>query len=237
MRRQPLHQLAPGLIRFLLARDTNADLELAQRLVARLRGDAEIPVRLRTNLVAMVLGLLHFEEYAAHLGVQLPELDVGAAIRAICADLLESDGTAVKTGLDLFLEELSVLAARGIIVHGREYVHSDGRLALHFPSCHAAYAEHCRKIGFEGEVPDRKALRRQLEEAKRRGSYVLEIDAIITFNGSNDRRRAVLIDPEAVKASLAVDDFPRGSDGSGSTHHWSSPPDRDSGRTHDGATS
>jgi hypothetical protein len=223
VRSQPLHELAPGLIRFLLARDTAGDLELSKRTVDELIQGREVPVRLRTNLYVMAVGLLHFEAYADHHGVALPDLDMGGAIRAICDDLLEGNGTAVKTGLDLFLEELSVLAARGIIEHGREYVYSEGRLALHFPSCHAAYAEHCRRIGFEGEVPDRKALRRQIDECAKRKGYVLEADASIAFNGRQDRRRAVLIDIEAAKAHLAVDDFPRPLEGPNAPQHWGAP--------------
>jgi hypothetical protein len=82
------------------------------------------------------------------------------------------------------------------------------RLALHFPNCHAAYTEHCRRIGFEGEVPDRKALRRQIDEAFRQGGYVKAIDDLVCFNGFRDRRRAVVIDLTEARATLDVDDFP-----------------------------
>jgi DNA primase catalytic core len=210
LRREPLNELSAGIIRFLLARDTAANLQLAKKVTSGLLIGREVPPRVRDNLTVMVLGLHHLEEYAEHLGIKLPDLDVAAAIAAIGADLLESNGTAVKTGLDLFLEELSVMAVTGGIQHGREYVFNEGRLALHFPSCHAAFAEHCRRIGFEGEVPDRKSLKRQLEEAKRRGSYVLDVDAVVTFSSRQDRRRSVLIDVDQVRAALSVDDFPAG---------------------------
>lgn len=201
-------RLSAGIIRFLLGRDTTADLVLARGIAERVLAGREVPYRVRDNLVVMVLGLHHFEEYARSLGVPIPELDLDAAIAAMLDDLLEGGGDGVKSGLDYFLEELSILAIAGSIRNGQHYVYKDDLLAIHFPACHAAYAEHCRRTGFEGEVFDRKALRRQLVESHKRGGYVQELDAHVCFDGRGDRRRAVLIDLEAAKRFLAVDDFP-----------------------------
>ena len=200
--------LSASIVRFLLSRDTEADLKLARELADKMLGDREVPFRVRDNIMVMMLGLHCFEEYAASLGIELPELDADAAVAKLLEDLLESGGTSVKTGLDYFLEELSVMAVAGTLQHGRHYVYQDGRLALHFASCHAAYCEHSRRTGFEGEVPDRKAMRRQVQESHRRNGYVLETDARVCFNGRDDRRRAVLIDIERAKVTLDVDDFP-----------------------------
>ena len=201
-------RLAADIVGYLLGRDTEADLSLAREVTDRLLGDRELPHRVRDNVTVMVLGLHLFEQYARSRGVTLPELDLDAAVDAILQDLLESGGTAVKTGLDYFLEELSAMAVAGSIRCGRQYVYSGQQLALHFPSCHAAYAEHCRRTDFEGEVPDRKALRRQIIEAHRRGGYVTALDERVCFSGRGDRRRAVLIDMEEAKKTLEVDDFP-----------------------------
>ena len=57
-------------------------------------------------------------------------------------------------------------------------------------------------------MPDRKAMRRQLDECHRRDGYVVETDALVCFNGRDDRRRAVLVDLEAAKENLNIDDFP-----------------------------
>ncbi len=201
--------LSASIVRFLLGRDTDADLALATDITARLLGGREVPHRVRDNITVMVLGLHHFEEYAASFGIAIPELPVDVAVNALLEDLLESGGTAVKTGLDYFLEELSVMAVAGTIQHGRHYVYKDGELAIHFPSCHAGFSEHCRRTSFAGEVPDRKALRRQLIENHRRRGYVTAIDAHVCFNGRGDRRRAVVIDLESAKKTLTVDDFPQ----------------------------
>ena len=199
--------LSAGIVRFLLGRDTAADLELAREVTGRLLVGRELPFRTRDNLLVMMLGLHHFEEYAAHLGIELPDLDVETAVAAILDDTLDG-GSQVKTGFDYFLEELSVMAIAGALEHGKHYVYHDGLLALHFPVCHAAYAEHCRRTDYSGEVIDRKGMRRQVVEAKLRGDIVRELDAHVCFDGHADRRRAVLIDLEAAKQRLVVEDFP-----------------------------
>lgn len=198
--------LSAGIVRFLLGRDTAKDLELADAVTTRLIEGHELPYRTRDNLKVMVLGLHLFEEYAAHMGVALPDLDVEAAVASVLEDTLDG-GTQVKTGFDYFLEELSVMAIDGSLEHGKHYVYQDGLLALHFPVCHAAYAEHCRRTDYTGEVIDRKGMRRQIVEAKLRGDIVREVDAHVSFT-RGDRRRAVLIDLEAAKKRLAVEDFP-----------------------------
>lgn len=199
--------LSASIVRFLLGRDTAADLQLAEQVTAELIEGHELPYRTRDNLKVMMLGLHHLEEYAAHMGIALPDLDVEAAVAAVLEDTLDG-GTQVKTGFDYFIEELSVMAIAGTLQHGKHYVYQDGLLALHLPVCHAAYAEHCRRTDYTGEVIDRKGMRRQVVEAKLRGDIVREVDAHVCFNGRGDRRRAVLIDLEAAKQRLAVEDFP-----------------------------
>ena len=210
--------LSAGIVRFLLGRDTEQDMATAKKITDRILGDREVPFRVRDNLIVMVLGLVHFEEYAQSMGVAIPDLNLNAAFTALLDDLLEGGGKTVKSGLDYFLEELSVMAVSGELQHGKHYVYENGSLALHFPSCHSAFAEHCRRTGFEGEVPDRKAMRRQLVEAHRRGSYITELDSLVCFNGRDNRRRAVLVDLEEAKRTLTVDDFPQ--TGSSDSNDW-----------------
>lgn len=213
-----LGSLAPGILRFLLANDTAASVAFARGITDDLLEGRSVPIRVRDALIVMVFGLRMFIEYAASRGVPITGMGVVEATNAVLADLLETGGRTVKTGLDRFIEELHVLAVQGKVQHGREYVLEGGRLALHFPSCHAAYTEHCRRIGFEGEVPDRKALRRQIDEAFRQGGYIKALDDLVCFNGRSDRRRAVIVDLDEARGILDVDDFPGSS--SPSTPRW-----------------
>ena len=204
--------LSTSIVRFLLGRDTSSDLKLATDRTDGLLVGRDLPHRTRDNLVVMMLGLHHLEEYAAHMGVALPELDAATAVASVLEDTLDG-GSSVKTGFDYFLEELSVMAIGGQLEHGRHYVYKDELLALHFPSCHAAYTEHCRRTDYTGEVIDRKGMRRQIAEAKARGDIVRDVDENVCFSGRAGRRRAVIIDLEAAKERLAVEEFPHSADG------------------------
>lgn len=199
---------AASIIEFLLARNTELDMDMATKTANRLLAGREIPHRIKDNIIVMLLGLHHYKEYAKHLWIQLPRFQYESTINSLLNDLLESGGTAVKSGLDYFLEELSVLAINDTLQLGRHFTYKKDLLALHFPSCYAAYSEHCRRTGHEGEVPDRKALRRQLVENQRRGEYVKDIDSLVYMGSQYDRRRVVLIDLEEAKRTLTVDGFP-----------------------------
>lgn len=200
--------LAPGILRFLLGSDTSATVALAHEITDDLLEGRSVPIRVRDALIVMVFGLRNFIAYATSRGVVLGDLALEVATNAVLAALLEAGGRTVKTGLDRFIEELHVMAVQGRLLHRREYVLEEGYLALHFPSCHAAYTEHCKRIGFDGEMPDRKALRRQIDEAFRQGGYIKAVEDLVCFNGCKDRRRAVIVDIEEARKTLEVDDFP-----------------------------
>ncbi len=212
--------LTESIIAHLLGRDTAADVALARTVVDNALDDREVPLRFRDNMIAVVTGLICFEGYAERMEVSLPELDIDKFIRAQCDDLLESGGKAVKLGLDYFLEMLSSLAVSGQIQCGKQYYYSGDNLALHIPSCHAAYAEHCRRAGYEGEIVDKKALIRQIQENHRRGGYIAEVNKPTSFGSRADKRRATHIDMGCAKESLDVDDFPRTDSDDGSWGNW-----------------
>ena len=157
----------------------------------------DLPHRTRDNLVVMMLGLHHLEEYAAHMGVALPELDAATAVASVLEDTLDG-GSSVKTGFDYFLEELSVMAIGGQLEHGRHYVYKDELLALHFPSCHAAYTEHCRRTDYTGEVIDRKGMRRQIPHPHPQQALLAQTASVA--NPGAGRRRSV---PSATMSLIA----------------------------------
>ncbi|ACY13263.1 CHC2 zinc finger domain-containing protein [Haliangium ochraceum] len=202
-------KLSASIIQFLLGRDTETDIEIARARIEHALSDREVPLRIRDNLLVMTLGLHCFGAYADSLGVEIPEIPVEDVLPAMLEDLLDgSENVAVKSGFDRFIEELSIMAIAGTLEHGRHYVYQNDSLALHFGSCHAAYCEHARRTGYEGEVVDRQAMRRLIKEHQHRDSYVRDVNVRVCFNGRSDRRRAVLIDIEKAKAILDVDDFP-----------------------------
>jgi len=59
-------------------------------------------------------------------------------------------------------------------------------------------------------VLDKKALVRQLQENQRRGGFVVDVSRPVSFGSRADKRRAAILDLDAAKRLLDVDDFPQG---------------------------
>ena len=51
---------------------------------------------------------------------------------------------------------------------------------------------HARRAGYEGEVLDKKALVRQLQENQRRGGFVVDVSRPVSFGSRADKRRAAI---------------------------------------------
>lgn len=209
----PLHAVAADLVSFWLTRNVDKDLEWAMSAVgSTLEGRGRVPHRVADNLAVVVLGLLYYEEFAAAMGVEVEEPDLALACNAILADLYEGAVT-VKSPLDLFLEELSVMAVVGRLTRGREWCWTaDGDLAIHFGGAHSAFAEHAKRIE-KHEVPDRISLRRQVrDEVGKDSGYVKHAAKGIYFGQSSDRRRAMVVDLNLAKLrGLELDGFTGGS--------------------------
>lgn len=197
---------APRYIQFCLGRDFAADLDVARGAAKALLGDRKVPVRIVENLVAMLLGVHLFEEFAKACGCDLEhELGVCEAVDAVLEDVLETDH-GVKNALDHFLEMLGVMAVQGHLKHRVHYAFDGGHLAVHLESAYDAFRAHCKRIDYEGEVVDLKALRRLVAENKKQGGFVVSESERVLFD-RNGRRRAVLIDLGKTKV-VTADDFP-----------------------------
>ena len=200
-----LRLFAPRYIQFCLGRDFDADLEVARAVAKALLDGRKVPVRIVENLTAMLLGVHLFEEFAKHCGCELPdELGVEAAVNAVLEDVLETDH-GVKNALDHFLEMLGVMAVQGDLKHKVHYVFEDGHLAVHLESAYDAFRAHCKRIDYEGEMVDLKALRRLVTESKKQGGFVTAESERVTFDSG--RRRAFLVDLSKTKV-VTADDFP-----------------------------
>jgi hypothetical protein len=211
LRAVDLALFAPRYIQFCLGRDFEADLEVARGVTQALLGDRKVPIRVVENVTTMLLGVHLFEEFAKASGCELPDdLGVRAAVDAILDDVLETDH-GVKNALDHFLEMLGVMAVQGHLKHRIQYVFDDGRLALHLESAYDAFRAHCKRIDYEGEVVDLKALRRLIMENKKQDGFVVAENERVCFDGRDNRRRAVLVDLTRTKV-VSADDFPQPDD-------------------------
>jgi hypothetical protein len=153
----------------------------------------------------MLLGIHLFEEFAKACHVQLPEdLGVKAAVDAVLDDVLETDH-GVKNALDHFLEMLGVMAVQEELRPEQHFVVlEEGRLAVHLESAYDSFRAHCKRIDYQGEVVDLKALRRLVAENRKQQGYVVDESQRVSFG--NARRRAVVLDLAKTKV-VSPDDF------------------------------
>gem|GEM_PF-1365604 len=208
LRSVDLPLIAPRYIQFCLGRDFAVDLEVARQVTRAMIGERKVPVRIVDNVTAVLLGVHLFEEFAHDCSCELADdLGVQAAVDAMLADVLETDH-GVKNALDHFLEMLGVMAVQGELKHRVHYAFEDSYLALHLESAYDAFRAHCRRIDYEGELVDLKALRRLVLENHKQGGFVVTDSKRVYFDGRTDRRRAVVID--LTKTGVVTeDDFPR----------------------------
>jgi hypothetical protein len=198
---------APRYLQFCLGRDFDADLAIARAVASELLKDRAVPIRVAENLTVMLLGIHLFEEFAKACHVQLPEdLGVKSAIDAVLDDVLETDH-GVKNALDHFLEMLGVMAVQEELRPEQHFVVlEEGKLAVHLESAYDSFRAHCKRIDYQGEVVDLKALRRLISENRKQQGYVLDESQRVCFGSSGARRRAIVLDLARAKV-VSRDDF------------------------------
>jgi hypothetical protein len=101
---------------------------------------------------------------------------------------------------------LGVMAVQGELRHRIHYVLKDGLLYLHLESCYDSFRQHCRRIDYQGEVVDLKALRRLIHENHRQGGYLVQEGERIYFGVNAERRRAIGVDLSRT-TFVSEDDF------------------------------
>jgi hypothetical protein len=223
LRAVDLALFAPRYLQFCLGRNFDADLAIARAVASELLKDRAVPVRVVENITVMLLGVHLFEEFAKACRVELPDdLGIKAAIDAVLEDVLETDH-GVKNALDHFLEMLGVMAVQEEIRPEQHFVVLDeGKLAVHLESAYDSFRAHCKRIDYQGEVVDLKALRRLISENRKQQGYVLEESQRVCFGSPGSRRRAVVVDLERLKVA-SPDDFGVRSSNSAVPRGWPEP--------------
>ena len=202
-----LSVFAARYIQFCLGRDFEADLLAGQKTADTHLVGRTIPLRVRQNIAAMLVGVRLFTEFALHCGYAGKlDLDVQEGVNAVIEDLLEADNGGVKNPLDQFLEMLGVMAVEGELKHGKNYVFDSDLLFVHLETSYDLFRQHCKKVDYEGEIVDLKALRRLIHENQLQGGYVKDRGHRVYFTPT-DRRRAFGIDVSTT-TFITADDFP-----------------------------
>lgn len=231
----PLWKLAVSFLRYAIDKGVAAQIEAARaelvtlEIAAGFRG--RIPLRNRSALVVMLLGLNHFQAWADSLGVPIKvgmDSQVFARVVATCLGeddvRVAEDGTtslpAPRTVVSTFLEEMHTMAVRGYLVHKEHYQvkDADSYLFFNFNAVYSVYQEYIKRTGQEDEVRvGKKALRRAIREASGEGELI--VDNRKTSGGWADgqpkTKVCVVVSLAKFKEEVIDEDFPT----SASSHH------------------
>lgn len=173
-------RLGASLIRFVMGRDFQfywrKSRSLTDEMLERIERAGNVPLRFFDNLHCMVFGLIVFEAYAEHLGVELPDVDYVATFREVVSSVLEGEDGAVKDGFDSFLESISTYAHLGLLEAGKHYDVDGDLLYIHLSACHQVYLTERKRSGQSDDSNGLRALRQILREKMSHGdaSYVLD---------------------------------------------------------------
>jgi len=139
---------------------------------------AEVPPRVRDNVLVVIIGLVALKHFAAQYGVEIAgdafRTGITESVNGLIAELFER-GPHGEIGLTIFLETLATLAQTKRITHGIHYTTDDinTRLYIHLPDCLAEFRKFVRETNARVEVLDERAYRRQAREICQRKGYVL----------------------------------------------------------------
>lgn len=223
---EPLWRLAGPWIQFALSRPLTGDLAAARRILAQLEREAglegQIGIRVRDNLLVVLVGIIRLEAWCESLGVILPDvLDAAVFTRIVAAcsgaddaDLDDDDEAAASlrpasraTALDTFLRALRDMCGTGTIEEGTHYAMVEGELRVHLGRAYRAYLERQRAAGLADETNGLQALRRAAREQHvEAGGYVVR-RTVVSPLGSH-RLRCMAIDMGKLSEQAGIEPFP-----------------------------
>jgi len=180
--------------------------KIAKTILKKIGKLDKTPIRCLDNLSIMVFGILQYESICESLDVEVPEIDLEPVFEYLTEEILEG-GDGVKSALDSFMEALSVYAQSGDLQDEKHYTYIENKLHINLPLCYEVYLEKRRSTGRGDDTNGIKALKRIINENKKRGGYVLDTGKQIKLG--NSRPRCIVIDPELVPESLDFSPFPK----------------------------
>lgn len=222
---EPLWRLAPAWYRFALGRPLAGDLTAARLCLDALEAEAgltgEIGLRVRDNLLVMLVGIIRLEAWCESLGVVLPDvLDAATFARIVATfsgtddgdDEDDDDDALVRpatrvTALDILLRELRDMAGTGLIEEGTHYAMIDGELCVHLGRAYGVYLRERRARGLSDQTNGVRALRRAArEQSVELGGYVTARSRIVELGSS--RLRCLAIDMATCTHLTGIEPFP-----------------------------
>ncbi len=235
---EPLWRLAAPWYRFALGRGLTGDMAAARSVLLQLEREAglegQIGIRVRDNLLVMLVGILGLEAWCESVGVELPDVldaEVFTAIVATCSgveDLDELDEVtslrpaARATALDALLRAVRDMAGTGVIEEGVHYALIDGELCVHLGRAYGAYLERQRARGLADETNGLRALRRAgREQSVSRGGYVVARSKQVVLGTS--RLRCLAVHAGHLTEQTGIEPFPVSNQRTWGGRRWDEP--------------
>lgn len=197
-----LEGLAEIYYKWVLGQDFEKYAEAAEKIVTKVL-PAKTTARIQNNLTVMTIGLSLFANFFKSYGLET-KFDLVSCLKTVLFTLSNTDSGRNKTALDYLLEQLSIMADKGLLKEGVDYcIKRNGSiLALYRSSCVSTFRKFANETKFPGEVlTDYEYFQQAREEEERKG-YVLDTKKNERFE---DRvKKALIIDTLKLSETLDV---------------------------------
>jgi len=194
----------PYYVQFCLGQNIYDIIAYASGIVDTHFSSIDIAPRIKSNLTAMVVGLLLYQKFASHYKINIDVVDYGRLLDSQLANITDSKAGFVRSAVDQLIEELGVMAMNGNILEGCDYKHLTVEnkikaLAINFNKVLPRFKEYARRTQYEGDYLDKSSYYSLFKETP----YVINHNMTVKLGDST--ARCLVINVE--KAGILLEGF------------------------------
>jgi hypothetical protein len=207
----PLEGFMPRYIEFCLTQDVRGLLSQSKDYIERCFENRTVAPRIVNNLAVMHLGLVLFQEYALHCGLQMPQIDPSKLLEEQLQEITGTDSGMVRSSVDQLIEELGIMWQKNekqIVSATPGYEPSvrqmpwwtvakvDGKdvIAIRFNKVFPEFKEYAQRTHYEGDLLDKESYLKLFKECE----YIVATNHPVDFDGK--KQRSLCIGIEKAKA-------------------------------------
>jgi hypothetical protein len=208
----PLEGFMPGYIQFCLAQDVRGLLSQSKDYVESCFDKKVIAPRIVNNLAVMQLGLVFFQKYAVHSGLQTPQMDTSKLLKGQLQEITGTDSGMVRSSVDQLIEELGIMWQKNekqIVSNLPGYepsvrqmpwwkaakVEDKDVIAIRFNKVFPEFKEYAQRTHYEGDLLDKESYLKLFKECE----YIMKKTHPVDFDGT--KQRSLCFDIEKAKAA------------------------------------
>ncbi len=208
----PLEGFSPRYIEFCLTQDLRGLLSQSKDYVERCFEKKVVAPRIVNNLAVMHLGLVLFQKYAIHRGLQMPQIDPSKLLDGQLQEITGTDSGMVRSSVDQLIEELGIMWQKNekqIVSNVPGYepsvkqmpwwkaakVGTTDVIAIRFNKVFPEFKEYAQRTHYEGDLLDKESYLKLFKECE----YIVATNHPVDFDGTKQRSLCV----DVVKAKAA----------------------------------